>query len=779
MYLKNITLRGFKSFAKKSQLLFNRGICVIVGPNGSGKSNIVDAISWVLGEQSPKTLRGSTMEDVIFRNKQEELAIAEVSLLFDNSDKFLPLTFNDIKFTRRVYQKGGSEYFINSTPCRLLDILDITSERGIGKGLYTIINQGQIDEIALIKPLERKKLIDELIGISKHKTRRDKSIGNLSKVKSDINRIDDLLSEVRRTMDPLEIESKKAQKYFEILNNLKNEEISLFISELDEMNDKWEKENNKFISFNKKLDDIKNEIIKEEQDRKSFEVDFQEKQKIFEEIKSKIESFKELENRLDTIIDLVESKDSVFRTFNNMFEGEYRSLNNSVLLLLSGPTLKEKPVENKIIIKKLEEIKESIEKMFLDTVNFINDSRTIRDLKKNIERTSEDINDLIKVVENGSAANNDFGESVNDSINNTKEVELSRKKIEERLKTIKLLIENASQNIDAVKRLKTLLEGFRKSVKKLNNIFSERYSKLIVDISDFNSVLNNYMKKITDLNFLKNNYENEIFRADLNMGQIREKVKDITTDIVDNYNLSVEYVSKNYKQTDDVIRSRQVVRRLRNEIKNYGNINPNATIEFKRIKERYDFLSSQKDDLSESKIKLEELIKEINLRIQEIFSSKFEEINKNFNYYFKALFPYGNGDMIITGNPLEKGTDDQQGIDLKVDIGNNKKVPLSLLSGGEKALVSIAFLFSIFSVNYSPFYIFDEIDAALDDMNLNRYISLVKKFAETRQVIIITHQKKTMEIADTIYGVTMQSSGISKVISEKVVKIDAEVNKKS
>ena len=164
MYLKNITLRGFKSFAKKSQLIFNKGISVIVGPNGSGKSNIVDAISWVLGSQSAKSLRGSSMDDVIFRSKQEELAIAEVSLLFDNSDKFIPLAFNELKITRRVFQKGGSEYFINSAPSRLQDIQDIASERGIGKGLYTIINQGQIDDIALLKPLERKVLIDELIA---------------------------------------------------------------------------------------------------------------------------------------------------------------------------------------------------------------------------------------------------------------------------------------------------------------------------------------------------------------------------------------------------------------------------------------------------------------------------------------------------------------------------------------------------------------------------------------------------------------------------------------
>ena len=243
MYLKNITLKGFKSFAKKSQLVFERGICVVVGPNGSGKSNIADAISWVMGEQSAKSLRGSSMEDVIFRSKKEELAIAEVSLLFDNTDRFLPLEFNEVKFTRRVFQKGGSDYFINSSPCRLIDILDITSESGIGKGLYTVINQGQIDAIALLKPGERKMVIDEILGIAKHKIRREKSKSKLSKVVNDIGRVNDLMLEVKRTLDPLEIESKKAQAYFEVLNTLKSEELSLFISELTDFNLQWEKEN--------------------------------------------------------------------------------------------------------------------------------------------------------------------------------------------------------------------------------------------------------------------------------------------------------------------------------------------------------------------------------------------------------------------------------------------------------------------------------------------------------------------------------------------------------
>jgi chromosome segregation protein len=221
-----------------------------------------------------------------------------------------------------------------------------------------------------------------------------------------------------------------------------------------------------------------------------------------------------------------------------------------------------------------------------------------------------------------------------------------------------------------------------------------------------------------------------------------------------------------------MVRTREIISKLKARMRNFGNINPNASVEFERIKKRFDFLNSQKEDLLGSKEKLEKLIMDMNTQIKDMFLQKYERINESFNYYFKVLFPLGNGELILATDGNEK----DMGVDLKVDIGNNKFVPLSLLSGGEKTLVSMAFLFSIFATNLSPFYILDEADAALDDVNIDRFLSLLKKFAETQQIILITHQKKTMEIADTIYGVSMQSDGVSKIVSEKIERSDEKVN---
>jgi chromosome segregation protein len=776
LYLKNITLKGFKSFAKKSQLVFERGICVVVGPNGSGKSNIADAISWVMGEQSAKSLRGSSMEDVIFRSKKEELAIAEVSLLFDNTDRFLPLEFNEVKFTRRVFQKGGSDYFINSSPCRLIDILDITSESGIGKGLYTVINQGQIDAIVLLKPGERKMVIDEILGIAKHKIRREKSKSKLLKVVNDIGRVNDLMLEVKRTLDPLEIESKKAQAYFVVLNTLKSEELSLFISELTDFNLQWEKENAVNEKSLKKIEELKNRKADVEKESECFEKNHEEKRILFEKLKGVMENFNIYSNRLESIANIAISKRMIFNTFINMFKTEYSSINNATSAII-GQTGFAGPADSEggsIILDKIAYLDNLLTefKIRLEKIQVKDDS--LNKIKMEVTLIIKEFNDIRQILEKDykprifkdSTGGESFGK-VSLSVNQ------ARDSIKIRLENITLLQQFCTKKATQTESICRVLENFKRAQDILRSAAYKNYNKVIDDINSYNSKSNEYLRRINDISFEKQNLENDIYKADFKKDQIKERVKNLTEEILDTYSISVDYIFKNYKPSEDYENSRRIVRKLKNEVKSYGSVNPNATIEYKRVKDRYDFLYSQKEDLDTSREKLEELIKEINDRIEMIFTSKFDNINDNFKSYFKSLFPLGNGEMQLVKDQIDNGED--YGIELKVDIGNNKMIPLLLLSGGEKALVSIAFLFSIFATNSSPFYVFDEIDAALDEMNLNRYIWLVKKFAQGKQVIIITHQKKTMEIADTIYGITMQSSGMSKIVSEKVKKQDAEI----
>lgn len=776
MYLKNITLRGFKSFAKKSHLVFEPGICVIVGPNGSGKSNIADAISWVMGEQSAKSLRGTTMEDVIFRNKSEEYAIAEVSLLFDNTDKFLPLEFNEVKFTRRVFQKGGSEYFLNSSPCRLIDILDITAESGIGKGLYTVVNQGQIDDIALLKPVERKMVIDEILGIAKHKLRREKSKARLIKIKDDIDRINDLMAEVKRTLDPLEVESRKAQAYFDILNNLKEEEISLFIHELNELNAQWDNENKKYDSDNEKIKLLSEQILTVESEKSVFENQHEQMQAVFEKLRTQIEEFNGLMNSIESLLNLSGSKRIIFNAFSNMFNTEYDSISRNTIDTEKKQSLNTEEIQNKrkIIQEKITRISENIDMLGLQISQKIKEPLLLSTLSGIAEILKKEFLALKELIAEESGTLESDG-NIDKSEENSNDGNLPYSVvIMQKLENIETLRKYCKKKFSQASNFYNLLEFIKKNAEKYRTKLLGSLNEILQEIKSYNARSNEFLRKISDLTAARQNIDNELFKADFRKEQIKERVKNLTEEILDNYNLSIDYVFKNYSASEDLEKSRKVVRKLKNEIKSFGSVNPNATMEYKRVRERYDFLYSQREDLEDSKKKLEDLIKEINSRIKEMFNSKFEEINANFRLFFKSLFPLGNGEMNLIKENDSDG--DDYGIELNVDIGNNKMISLSLLSGGEKALVSIAFLFSIFATNYSPFYVFDEIDASLDEMNLNRFTWLVKKFSEGRQVIIITHQKKTMEIADNIYGVTMQSSGVSKIISEKVSRQDAEVN---
>ena len=235
MYLKRLELHGFKSFADKTTLEFMPGITVVIGPNGSGKSNISDSIRWVLGEQSMKSLRGAKAEDIIFAGTQnrKSLGFAEASIVIDNSDGKLPIEYNEIIVTRRIYRSGESGYFINKSPCRLKDVLELFMDTGIGKDGYSIIGQGKIDEILSNKSEERRHIFEEAAGIVKYRVRKIESEKKLEQTKLNLLRITDILAEIESKIGPLKTQSDKAKKFLDLREELKEIEIGLFLHNIE------------------------------------------------------------------------------------------------------------------------------------------------------------------------------------------------------------------------------------------------------------------------------------------------------------------------------------------------------------------------------------------------------------------------------------------------------------------------------------------------------------------------------------------------------------------
>lgn len=350
MYLKSIEVHGFKSFAHKMLLEFDNGITAIVGPNGSGKSNIADAVRWVLGEQSAKQLRGSKMEDVIFSGTEmrRPLSYAYVTLTMDNSDHKLPIEFEEVTVTRRVYRSGESEYMINGTTCRLKDIQELFMDTGIGKEGYSIIGQGQIDKILSGKPEDRRELFDEAAGIVKFKRRKYTAEKNLEEERLNLSRVSDIISEIERQLEPLEKQSETAKIYLKYKEELKDLEVAQFLKEYDRVHKSKEDIDNKF------------EIAS---------ADMQSTQKEYENTK---EEYKKLEIQLEEIDASIEADKARYNELllnKEKAEGEINVLNEQINALLQNDEYYQERIhssEQEILIKKTEEQEYLAEKEEID-----------------------------------------------------------------------------------------------------------------------------------------------------------------------------------------------------------------------------------------------------------------------------------------------------------------------------------------------------------------------------------------------------------------------------
>ena len=513
MYLKRLEMQGFKSFADKTVLEFMPGITSVIGPNGSGKSNIADAIRWVLGEQSIKELRGGKSADIIFAGTQsrKSLGFAEASLVFDNMDGKLPIEYQEVIVTRRIYRSGETGYFINKVQCRLKDILELFMDTGIGKDGYSIIGQGKIDEILSNKSEDRRNVFEEAAGIVKFKTRKEESEKKLERTKLNVLRINDIISEIEGNLEPLKIQSEKAKKYVDLKSELKNIEVGLFVhnierfksdlektvqdatiiqencdleeaklekikiikedlkSTIDELTENIEKTQNLGFSSQKEIEmlnsDInvsKTKIQNNEENKERF------KQEI-EEIKQKIEkSTQDMELKLSRKDGLKENKEK----FEKELEEKTKKLEEI------NKTLSEKELEIEEDKRKLEE---NIDTKY-EIEGFINEQKVnIANIEKRLTQIQKEISNSISELDNTRFTKEELEKSFYEvqKQKNEKQKELENLKeknnvINEKIKTIDIKLNNSIQELNFKEsKYKFLVEtekekdGFQRSVKTL------------------------------------------------------------------------------------------------------------------------------------------------------------------------------------------------------------------------------------------------------------------------------------------------------------------------
>lgn len=519
MFLKSLEIRGFKSFADKTELKFKKGVTAVVGPNGSGKSNISDSVRWVLGEQSVKTLRGGKMEDVIFAGTQfrKPVGLAQVSLTLDNEDGSLSTEYNEVTISRRIFRSGETEYLINGTKCRLKDITQLFMDTGIGKEGYSLIGQGKIEAILSGKPEERRSLLEEAAGIVKYKSRKEEAEKKLSNTDNNLVRIRDIISTYEERLEPLRIEREKALKYKEIADDLKEKEVSILVhninniestletfvkdvtfreedlnrkkkrlledkealrileSKIEGLNRKNSEDRGEFYSKKEEISNITNDIEIYKERIKNTNSLIEKNYISMEEVKKKISSFeeelvivkselelkvREQKDKEDEIKQLeYNSSDSLEKILK--FEDTIKKLQNEELELLRGNseiTNSIALIENDLKVKK--------EKIELTKVSLVSSEgnvkinfATLEGLKKKLENTRQEVKNLeVKILERKKKMT-----SVNGNI--------SRKDNEIRVVNKKINEIEASKNI--LSNLEKHYEGYNRSVK----ILMERIDK--------------------------------------------------------------------------------------------------------------------------------------------------------------------------------------------------------------------------------------------------------------------------------------------------------------
>lgn len=400
MFLKRLEIIGFKSFADPISIEFDKGVTAVVGPNGSGKSNISDGIRWVLGEQSAKSLRGSKMEDIIFAGSdtRKPLNFAEVTLVLDNSDQYIPLDYVEVSVTRRVYRSGESEYLLNKQPCRLKDIIDVFLDSGLGKEAFSIIGQGKVEEILSSKSEDRRVIFEEAAGVLKYKTRKIKAEKKLAETEENLHRVEDIIYELESQIEPLQIQSSIAKDYLEKKEQLKEIEVALIVHEISELHEIWQEKKEQLASLEEKKNSLFMEVSnnKEKQDElrtKLRELDdmlhnLQAELLQTSEALEKAEGQKELykERRKNAL----QNKDQIKRTiatlrekeqnYEAMFEKERKKESE---LQEEVATIKEQHNKLQSQLQSLSEnIEERIEQLKSDYIEMLNEQASVRNEMK-------------------------------------------------------------------------------------------------------------------------------------------------------------------------------------------------------------------------------------------------------------------------------------------------------------------------------------------------------------------------------------------------------------
>lgn len=728
MRLKSLEIAGFKSFAKKESLEFESSICAIVGPNGSGKSNTAEAFRFVLGEQSMKSMRGKKGEDLIFNGNQSvgSQSRASVKLVFDNKDKLLKIDFDEVEIQRVVHKDGANEYFLNNSKVRLKDIQELLTGANIGASGHHIISQGEADRILNTSIKERKSILEDALGLRVFEYKKNEAIRKLEKTKENIKEVESLRREIAPHLKFLKKQVEKVEK----ANQLKKDLNSLYTDYLSREE----------FYLNKKSEILEKEIIVPK--------------KSLEEIGLQIESIKknsELRAQGSEGDELIKLKEELSNFNHKKFDlaDKISRIEGQITSLSQLMDEEQKKNTDSVLVSKNE---------LMNMKDEISSFKNQIDSETDISRVKELFGLIFSKL-------NSFVDK------------FSENKTSDLIQGTKIKVQNLTKEKE---ELKGQLESLEKEIKALDEPIKLAEEKSKEAPQDQMEIID-LMNKKNDLEITVRNINSEIRQINEDKEELKREISEgivlCGREILNYENYSVDETILN---EDRVVQKnkRKELERMKIRLEEMG-IGGGQDImkEFEETTERDNFLESEIDDLRKSSSSLEDLIKDLEEEISKRFKTGLDNINKEFTKFFGLMFGGGEATLKLVREEIRSQNSEfeeiedreiqyEEGVDIHVNLPRKKIKGLMMLSGGERALTSIALLFAMSAVNPPPFIILDETDAALDEANSRKYGDMIEDLSKHSQLILITHNRETMSRAGIIYGVTMQQ-GVSQVLSIK------------
>ncbi len=748
MTLKSIELIGFKSFGKKSPLTFSTPITCIVGPNGSGKSNIVEAIRFVLGEQSMKSLRGKGGVDLIFKGSKSLATSnrAGVIITFDNSNKIFSFTnsgvgvsldYDEVSIGREVFSDGANRYSINGTEVRLKDVIDLLASVNIGSSGHHIISQGEADRVLNASNKDRRGMIEDALGLKIYQYRIKESERKLEKTILNMKEVQALRREIAPHLSFLKKQVEKVEKARAMREDLRDLYKTYFSGEATYI----EKETIRIGELRGELDKkalYLDDKIKESESLKN--IDYTES-----------ENVKQIREKESEIHELRSKKDSLARSLGRI-EGIIEGIERQYAKI---PEVKEK------IIKESEwkSLVEDLESKINEAINF-EDLQSVKNILINIK---EKLGSFLH-----SETESEFEKPKLED--NTEYLEMGKEK-----DNIILEINKVKSQEEEVQNAINILKEKEKEGESLLRDNERMHYELLRERNDVTSSIHTLTFQEEKLMAIKTAFEMELAEGAVLIGR----------DVVAFAQIRVE---------EEVIRStqeeiRRKIERIKIKLEDAGASNSSEIMkEYDDTMERDVFLGRELEDLNKSIDSLRILIQELKETLDKEFKSGVEKINKQFQEFFALMFGGGGAFLTITmehkkpkKNDEKVGEEDmdeedeedednselgfERGIEINVNLPQKKVKDLHMLSGGERSLTSIALLFAVSQVNPPPFLVLDETDAALDEANSRKYGNMLENLSKYSQLIVVTHNRETMSRAQVLYGVTMSAEGASKLLS--------------